>query len=346
MTRGTRRTLIIGAGQAGLALAYHLTSRGLPFMILEQAPQLGRTWDDRWESLRLFTPRQYDSLPGLAFPGAADTYPGKDDVAAYLRTYAQHHGLPVQLSTRVEHLEACGEGFRAHTDRGVVEADQVVVATGAFQTPAVPTAGADVPASVTQLHSSAYRNAAQLPDGDVVVVGAGNTGVQLALDLAAHRQVTLSVGRRNRAVSQRPLGRDLFWWFTRLGVMRVRADSRIGRKAQATELLVGVGPEELRRHGVRVVGRFAGANDGELTFDDGERARPAAVIWATGYRNDHRWIDVPGVLGASGSLSQRDGLTPHPRLHTLGLPWQRSRGSALLGFVGADADRLADRLAA
>ena len=336
--------LVIGAGQAGLAVSYHLRQAGLRFLVVDAADAVGASWRNRWDSLRLFTPAQYDGLPGMPFPAPADTYPTRTQVADYLQAYAARFELPVQLGTAVTRLERDGELFAVHTDRGLLHTRQVVVATGPFQTPVVPAVGAHLGRDVAQLHSAAYRNPAQVADGPVLVVGAGNSGRQIALELAATHDVTLAVGTEPPQLPQRLLGRDLFWWFTRLGLLTKGADSRLARRMRARgDLVIGSPLAELRAAGVDVRPRLTAASDGVVTFADGTDTRPATVVWATGFRSDYSWIDVPGVLTDTGVRHER-GITPAPGLTFIGLPWQHTRGSALLGFVGADAAFVAGRI--
>ncbi|MGY1831923.1 flavin-containing monooxygenase [Geodermatophilus sp. SYSU D01180] len=337
--------VVVGGGQAGLAAAWHLRERGLRFLVLEAAPELGHTWRTRWESLRLFTPAEHDALPGLPFPAPAGTYPGKEAVADYLRDYAAAFDLPVQLDARVTRLERTDAGFRLDTADRAYDARQVVVATGPFQTPFVPPLAAGLDGSVTQVHSSGYRSPAALPEGPVLVVGGGNSGFQIAEELAGTRAVELSVGSAYTALPQRLLGRDLFWWLTRLRLMRVTAGSRPGRRMQSRgEFLIGTSRRSLQRAGVRFRPRLAGAAGRTVRFADGTSGEVGVVVWATGYRPDHSWIDVPGVL-RDGRVVHTRGITDVPGLYVLGLSWQHTRGSALLGFVADDAAYVVDAAA-
>ncbi len=203
--------VVVGGSQAGLAMAWHLAQQGLRFMVLEAGPELGHTWRNRWDSLKLFTPAQYDALPGTAFPAPADTYPTKNPVADYLQAYATAHDLPVRLNAKVTELRQAGEGFEVRTANDeVFRARQVVVATGPFQVPFVPPPASKLDPSVTQVHSADYRNPQALPEGPVLVVGGGNSGFQIAEELAATRQVDLSVAERVPMLPQRLAGRDLF----------------------------------------------------------------------------------------------------------------------------------------
>jgi putative flavoprotein involved in K+ transport len=339
--------VVVGGSQAGLAMAWHLARQGLRFVVLEAGPEVGHVWRSRWDSLTLFTPAQYDALPGMAFPAPADTYPTKDPVADYLQAYADAFDLPVRLNARVTHLSRTQDGeFEVRTADVTYRARQLVVATGPFQVPFVPPPAERLHTSVTQLHSSQYRNPQNLPDGPVLVVGGGNSGFQIAEELAASRQVDLAVGAKYPMLPQRLGGRDLFWWLTRLGLMQVTANSRLGRRVQARgEFVIGSSRRRLKRAGVRFRPRLVDADGRAVRFADGSTLEVGVVVWATGFRSDYSWMHIPGVLGDGGRIVHRRGVTDVPGLYFLGLSWQHTRGSALLGFVNVDTAYLADRIA-
>jgi putative flavoprotein involved in K+ transport len=351
MTAGSFGTqldvLVIGGGQAGLAMGYQLAQRDLRFLIVDSGPEIGHVWRSRWDSLRLFTSGRYANLPGLPFPAAADTHPGKNEVADYLRAYATAFELPVRLNTTVTSMTRAGDGgylVKAGVDE--LEAAQVVVATGPFQTPFTPPVAADLAPDVQQLHSADYRRPEQLAPGRVLVVGAANSGCQIALELSATRTVELSAGKRIPTVPQRPLGRDVWWWASGLRLDRVTADSRLGRRLAGRDQIIGAGPRQLaRRHGITLRPRLDAVTGRSVTFADATHAEYDAVVWATGSTTNDSWIDVPDATDERGRLRQSRGITPSPGLYTLGRSWQHTRGSALLGWVGDDAAFLAGQIA-
>ncbi|MFC4058739.1 NAD(P)-binding domain-containing protein [Planomonospora corallina] len=286
----------------------------------------------------------------MPFPGDPDGHPGKDEVAAYLEAYAERFDLPVRLGCRVtsvrpetpvgapvETAVGAPAGFAVETTAGPLRAAQVVVAAGAFHTPRTPAFAAGLAPHVVQTHSTGYRSPDRLAGDDVLVVGAGNTGVQIARELAeSGRRVSLAASAVGRALPQRVLGRDLFWWFDRIGFMDVRGRGRLGRRLREQELIIGTDVSALMRR----VRRFGRAVDA-----DGARHRPDAVVWATGFVPRYPWLHVP-VLDDGGAPVHDEGTTAWPGLHFLGLPWQRDRGSSVLGWVGRDAAVLARRLTA
>ena len=336
--------VVIGGSQAGLAIGYHLARRGLRFVILDAGSEVGHVWRSRWDSLTLFTPAQYSGLPGMAFPSPKDTYPSKDDVASYLRAYVSGYDLPVRLDAKVTSLARRDGSYVVATANDELRAGQVVVATGPFQVPFVPPIAGGLDATVMQIHSADYRNPTQLPEGRVLVVGGGNSGFQIATELAATRKVDLAVGQRVPSLPQRLLGRDLFWWLSGIGFMKVSTDSRLGRKLAKRDVLIGSSPRALRRSGVTLRSRLTSASGRRAVFDDGSEQDIDAIVWATGYRPDFSWIDIPTIKDERGGIIHRRGVTDAPGLFFIGLTWQHTRGSALIGFVSDDAAFIAGRI--
>lgn len=336
---------VIGAGQAGLAIGYFLARDGRHFTILEASGSIGSAWRTRWDSLVLFTPRRYDSLPGLPFSGDPDGYPERDEVISYLERYASTFDLPVALNSRVQSVAPADGAFILNLGARTLGADQVVVATGPFQVPNVPAFAADLALDVTQVHSTGYQRPSDVPEGTVVVVGGGNTGFQIAKELSTTHRVHLAIGSRQTPLPQRLLGRDLFWWLTKTGLIKKTAESRIGRRARDRDTLIGSSTRDVKRHGVTVQSRVVGASDRAVTFADGSKLDVDAVIWATGYRSEYGWLDVP-VFDQDGRVLHRRGVTDFAGLFFLGLTWQHTRGSALLGWVKDDAEFIVGRIAA
>jgi len=221
-----------------------------------------------------------------------------------------------------------------------------VVATGPFQVPSTPALADQLDPDVPQIHSADYRRPDDIAPGTVLVVGAGNSGCQIALELSATHRVELSVGKAIPTVPQRPLGRDIWWWATGLGLSRVSADSRLGQRLSTRDQIIGVGPRQLnRRHGVRIRPRATTATGRSVTFADGDATDVDAVVWATGFTTDHSWINVPSATDEQGRIRHTRGVTPAPGLYMIGQTWQHTRTSALLGWVGNDAAYLAARIA-
>jgi putative flavoprotein involved in K+ transport len=338
--------VVVGAGQAGLAMGYFLAREGRNFVILERAGQIASAWRERWDSLTLFTPRRYSGLPGAPFPGDPDGYPTRDEVIAYLERYAEIFELPIQLNSEVKRLDFGNDGrLRLEIDGGTITADQVVIATGPFQTPFVPKLAERLADDVFQTHAVGYRRAEEVRPGTVLVVGGGNTGFQIAKELSATHKVVLSVGSRQKPLPQRLLGRDLFWWLTKARILDKSVESRLGRKLSTRETLIGSSPRALKkRHGVALKPRVVDADGHVMRFHDGSELEVDAVVWATGYRPDYSWIRLP-VFDDDGRLRHRRGVTDLPGLYFLGLTWQHTRGSALIGWVKDDAEFMAELIA-
>jgi putative flavoprotein involved in K+ transport len=253
----------------------------------------------------------------------------------------------VRLNTAVTSLTRTDGVYVAKAGQEAITARQVVLATGPFQVPSTPRVSAQLHADVSQLHSVDYRRRDDLPCGRVLVVGGSNSGCQIALELSTTHTVELSVSQRLPTIPQRPLGRDVWSWATALHLDRVTAESRLGRRLSKRDQIIGAGPRQLsRRHAVRLRSRVTGAPGRAVVFADRSTAEYDAVLWATGFTHDNSWIDIPGVTDEAGRIRQSRGVTPSPGLYTLGLTWQHTRGSALLGWVGNDAAYLAKQIAA
>jgi putative flavoprotein involved in K+ transport len=350
-------TVVVGAGQAGLATGYFLARRGLEFTILERHPRPGESWRRRWDSLRVFTPARMDGLPGMPFPAPAHSYPTKDEVADYLERYAQQMDLPVQLGVDVRRLApGAGSRFALETDKGGIGAERVIVASGAWHAPRVPSFAVELAGDIRQLHSSEFRNPGQLGPGAVLVVGGGNSGAEIAALVARERETWL-VGPDTGQLPfdiDGPLARwlDSVIWFMANHVLTI--DGPVGRRLVAKirdrgAPLERVRPRDLEAAGVqRIIGRVSGVSRGRPVLGDGRALDVSNVIWATGFRHDLPWIELDDpVTGEDGwPLHERGVSTTVPGLYFVGLPFQRSMASPLIGGVGRDARAIVDRVAA
>jgi putative flavoprotein involved in K+ transport len=348
-------TIVIGAGQAGLATAFQLRQSGRDCLVVDAGTRVGDGWRNQWDSLRLYSPAKHDSLPGMAFPADPWHFPGKDEVADYLETYARELALPVRLSTRVSRLSAATTGgFLVETDGGDYLADHVVVATGTFgRRPHVPDFAADLDPGILQLHSSEYRRPSQLPDGPVLVVGASHSGFDVAYEVAPdHSTVLAGAGHGEIPV---PHGSRRFrmvmpvLWFLWGHVINRRTP--VGRR-EMQEIRFHGGPAlrvkvaDLEARGVeRIEERVTGVEGGRPLLASGRVVDASTVVWATGFVQDFGWIDVPGVIGEDGWPRELRGVVEHaPGLYFCGLSMQSSFRSMLIGGVGADAAHVAKEI--
>lgn len=338
--------LVIGAGQAGLAIGSWFKTRGVPFTIVEAHERIGMSWRRRYASLTLFTPRRFSGLPGIEMSGSPEGYATSGEFADYLERYARAFALPIATGTRVERLTQAEDGtFAAALASGrTVRAQVVVVATGGFQVPVNPDLGKDFDPSVVQLTPGTYRQPSDLPSGTALVVGDGASGRDIAIELAATRRVLLATGKPRRLLPERILGRNVWWWLDKLGLMRASSESPIGRMMRRADPFPDRGRSltRLKQRGVEVVPRLVAAAGRTARFAHGQAEEIAAVVWATGYRDDTDWIDIPGAVDADGRFSHVAGVSPVPGLFFVGRPWQRNRVSALIMGVGADAALIAD----
>lgn len=346
-------TVVIGAGQAGLSMGYHLARRGRPFVILEASPRVGDVWRNRFDSLRLYSPARYDALPGMPFPGDPWSFPSKDELADYLEDYAERMALPVRCGVWVRELRREDGRFVVRTDGGAIEADNVVVASGTWQKPVTPPFAKLLDPSIRQMHSDDYRNPSQLQPGPVLVVGASHSGSDIAHEVALAGHETILAGRIHGEIPfdihgrpARVLMRGL--WFAANRVLTLRTP--IGRRA-SREIRMGGGPlirvkrADLAKAGVEhTAARVAGVQDGRPQLDDGRTLEVANVVWATGFHKDTDWIRMP-VLGEDGWPAQSRGAAAGiPGLYFVGLPFLQAFASMLVGGVGRDAAYVAGRI--
>jgi putative flavoprotein involved in K+ transport len=336
--------LVIGAGQAGLALGYHLRAGGVRFELVDRNARIGDSWRQRFESLSLFTPRSYSHLPGLRVDGDQNGYASRDEIADYLAAYRSNFEIPVRLGTAVEMLERIGGRFLATlSDGSKIDACAVVVAAGAFPMPAVPSMADGASFEVAQFTPLTYRNPSSVPPGVVLVVGDGATGRQIALELAGTHRVLLATGKKRSFVPRRLLGRSIFWWLDHLGFLRVRPDTRLGRRLRKRDSLPrrDLRNAQLRAAGIELVSRLTTLEGARAGFSDGESRDIGAVVWATGYRDDTTWMGIAEAISPVGSFLETEGVSPVASLFFVGRPWQLTQSSGLLTGVGADAERIA-----
>jgi putative flavoprotein involved in K+ transport len=355
---GTERfeTVIIGGGQAGLSVGYHLAKRGLPFVILDANARIGDSWRNRWDSLRLFTPARYNGLDGKPFPGPAHAFSTKDEVADYLEAYAARFELPVRAGIKVDGLSrdwSNGEGLVITAGDRRFEADSVVVAMSTLQEPRVPPFAHELDPGVGQLNSAEYRNPTQLQDGGVLVVGAGNSGAEIALEVASYHPTWLS-GRESGHVPFRIEGAAARYVFQPLlfrfiGHRVLTVNTPIGRKMRPKLLshgapLVRVKPKDLAAAGIERVPRTVGVRDGLPRVEDMRVLEVANVLWCTGFSADFSWIDLP-VFADREPTHHRGVVANEPGLYFVGLPFLYAMSSGFLPGVGRDAEHVAKHIA-
>ena len=349
-------TIVIGAGQAGLSAGYHLARRGVPFVILDADARIGDHWRDRWDTLRLYSPARYDSLPGMRFPAPSSHWPTGREMADYLEAYARQFDLPVRSGTRVDRVEPIGGGFFVSTaDGGRLAARHVIVATGPFRQPNVPAFAADLDPSIRQLHSHDYRNPAQLRPGPVLVVGLSHSGADIAFEVAnaghrtilsgkSHGQLPMQVTDSKRAMLGWPVVEFVFGHVLTLRTPMGRRMRPEIRKGGGPLIRIRLG--DLDRAGVeRHEAKTVGVRDGRPVLADGTVLEAANVIWATGYRPDYSFVTAP-IVGEDGWPIEERGVSPTVSgLYFLGVPFQYAFSSMLVAGAGRDADYVVEQVA-
>ena len=345
-------TVVIGGGQAGLSVGYYLKKRGRSFVILDANDRIGGSWRTRtWNSLRLFTPARYDGLPGWGYPGPGWSYPTAKELADYLEAYALRFELPVRSATAVKRLAKEGERYVVDCGERRFVADSVVVATGFYGTPSVPNFASELDPRIVQMHSSEYRDPSQLRPGGVLLVGAGNSGADIGMEVSATHRTWLS-GRDKGQIPlniEHPLRRVVVpvLWFVASHVLNT--NTPLGRKVRPHVLEGGaprirVKSQDLLRAGVECVAKTVDAHDGLPVLEDGRVMDVANVIWCTGFRQDFSWIEVP-IFGDDTQPMHERGATSEPGLYFVGLDFLYSFTSENVGGVGRDARHIARRIA-
>jgi putative flavoprotein involved in K+ transport len=328
-------------------MGYYLARQNRDFVILDAGGRVGETWRNRWDSLRLFTPAFHDGLPGMPFPALGSCFPTKDETADYLEAYAKKFALPVRFGRRVDSLALHEDGYLVSAGYEYYVSEHVIVATGPYQHPKIPVFVAGLDPEIVQLHSSAYRNPNQLPEADVLVVGAGNSGAEISVDLAATRHTYLS----GRDAGYIPVGlihnRLSLWLADRL----LTTDTRLGRKMSEAHRdrgapLVRLKPKEIAAAGVELVPRVESVVDGKPRLADGRVLDVAAVVWATGFRLDFGWIELSIFDDGGYPMHYRGVVDAAPGLYFLGLPFQYTPTSEHVGGVGKDARHISEHIAA
>ena len=346
--------IVIGAGQAGLSVGYHLARQGRSFVILDANARVGDSWRHRWDSLRLFTPAKYDSIVGLPFPAPPHSFPTKDQMADYLEAYAAHYNLPVIPGIRVDRLTREQDHYVVTAGARRFQADHVVVAMASYQVPRVPACSRELSSSIVQIHSRDYRNGSQLRDGAVLIVGAGNSGAEIGVELARSHAVFIA-GRDTGHVPfriQSRAARLLLPPLFRVVFHRIlTVNTPVGRKARVKMLtqggpLIRVKPKDLAAAGIARVPRVTGVERGLPRLADGRVLEVANIIWCTGFSPGFSWIDLP-VLEPDGEPRHESGIVPdEPGLYFVGLHFLHSFSSTMIHGVARDAKRITDTIAA
>ncbi|VXC34906.1 putative oxidoreductase [Bacillus sp. 349Y] len=332
--------VIIGAGQAGLSLGYYLKNSGLDFLILDKNDAVGMSWKLRYDSLVLFTPKEYSSLPGLKMKGESHEFPTKDEVESYLQYYAEKFSLPVRLNEAVIDVTTFEGTYIIKTHTNEYRSKNIIIATGPFNQPFLPGEREEIAEGIMQIHSSDYKNPDQLKEGNVLVVGGGNSGAQIAVEVSKHNETFLSISQPLHFL---PLtvwrNRSIFWLFDKLGILNVTSTSFIGKRLkQKGDPIFGFELKQaLKKNQVKLKSRFRSGKGNQIHFDQDPPLQVDNVIWATGFKPSYDWLKLPGLVDQKGKPLHEKGVSPVKGIYFLGLPWQHRRGSSLLQGVGEDA---------
>ncbi|MFQ6321888.1 flavin-containing monooxygenase [Bacillus halotolerans] len=339
-------TIVIGAGQAGISIGYYLKQSDQKFIILDKSNEVGESWKDRYDSLVLFTSRMYSSLPGMHLEGEKHSFPSKNEIVAYLKKYVDRFEIPIQLRTEVISVLKLKNHFLIKTNGEEYQTKNLVIASGPFHTPNIPSISKDLSGNINQLHSSQYKNSKQLVHGNVLVVGGGNSGAQIAVELSKERVTYLACSNKPVYFPLLIGKRSIFWWFDKLGVLHASHTSILGKFIQKKgDPIFGYELKHaIKQREIILKTRVIAGKQNEVIFKDSSSLEVNNIIWATGFRNPLHWINIKGVLDKEGRIIHHRGVSPVERLYFIGLPWQYRRGSALLQGVGNDAEYIVKQI--
>lgn len=339
-------TLIIGAGQAGISIGYYLKKTNQKFLIIDKVSELGDSWKERYDSLVLFTPRMYSSLPDMKMEGDPHGFPNKDEVADYLRKYVEEYDIPVRLHTEVVNVSNQNEGFIVKTTEEEFETRNLVIASGPFHSPSIPYLAKHLPSDIKQIHSSEYLNPKQLTDGNVLVVGGGNSGAQIAVELSEERETYLSYSGKLTYLPLVLKGKSIFWWFDKLGIFNASNTSRLGKFIQKKgDPIFGYDLKHaIKQKKIIPKERVIDAKHDLVIFKDLSTLKVNNIVWATGFKSSLSWLEIKNLYDKEGKIIHHRGVTKVKGLYFIGLPWQYRRGSALLQGVGFDAEYIVNQI--
>ncbi|QWI17732.1 oxidoreductase [Bacillus wiedmannii] len=331
--------IIVGAGQAGLIMGNYLKQEGYNFLLLEAGNRIGDSWRNRYNSLQLFTPKEYSSLPGMILKGEKNEFPHKDEIAMYLEEYAQYFQLPVQLQTEVLKIRKEKEIFELHTPTEVLKSKKVIIASGGFQQPYIPSFSQHLSSHIFQIHSSQYKSPSQIPKGNVLVVGGGNSGMQIAVELAKTHEVTMSISHPLTFLPLRLFRKSIFYWLEKLGLLYAEVNTKRRKWFQKRkDPIFGFEGKELIRNGaIKLEEKVVSASENNIMFQNGGTYSAESIIWSTGFIQNYKWIELEKAVNENGFPNHVKGISPVRGLYYIGLPWQSQRGSALICGVGKDA---------
>jgi putative flavoprotein involved in K+ transport len=335
--------IIIGAGQSGLAIAYYLHKQNVNYLVVDANSEIGAPWLKRWDSLKLFTPSEFNSLPGLKFPHEKGHYADKFEVADYLKSYAAAFNIPVEFNHKITALKKENGVFKLKSNLKEFEAKNVIIATGPFHKPFTPSCHLKISKDVLQIHSEHYKSTDQLQEGAALVVGAGDSGVQILNEITQTNKAVYFSGNTNiLSLPQEFLGKTLWWWFTKVGFLTANKYSWIGKKlSNRGQPVIGTDVKALfKKQNVTCVGRTLDAKDETIIFEKQEVSDIKNIVWATGFKPNFSWIDGIELDPSNYPKNYRGVSTTIDGLYFLGLPWLYTRGSATLGGVQRDAKYL------